>query len=455
MIYVALLFAAALSPANAEFVDARAAQRAMGPWTLDATFEPTTSNDYGFGSHVAVSGDRGLFGSGTIDMDPEETTISLTERDAAGWSALTPLVTDVDPYWFDLVGDTAYFRSGGVLQTMTRGASGWGPLVPVGFNGGVLTPGEHFSVSADGERIAVRGRAEDASCVGGKVGVLIVRRSGDAWVDDGEVIVDRCSTQEPLVSLGEGIGGDVLVLLTAEEKVIVDDHVELLDSRAHVYRRSGDGVWGEETTVEPTRAGSTFHGIAVEPPHLALALSGDVETYAYSGGKWISTGSLGGESADMSFGDGLALDGALLAVGAPYENIGTTMDGHSGVVHVFAFDGEWREEGALLAAAANVGIGTQLALDGDNLFVATTFTFEPDPHEAFVFRRSGERPLGMCASDDVCSEGRSCIDGICQEPSDDDDDDEPEDGCDCRGGERPGPLGLLALGVLVGLRRRR
>jgi choice-of-anchor B domain-containing protein len=171
----------------------------------------------------------------------------------------------------------------------------------------------------------------------------------------------------------------------------------------HVYRRDGAGRWVESSTV--TAEGISIEdgfgsAIAVEGNVLAVGAPGTAENrgavYLFEregAGRWtqrakLSAGS--GSSGDL-LGHALAMRGNLLLAGSPgYAD-------SQGRVIVFrrGADGAWSEQGSLVGSTTNSKerFGAALALDNDRVLVGAPGQIFGDSAiagRAVMFRRSGQ-----------------------------------------------------------------
>ncbi|HEU5170459.1 MAG TPA: choice-of-anchor B family protein, partial [Gemmatimonadales bacterium] len=164
----------------------------------------------------------------------------------------------------------------------------------------------------------------------------------------------------------------------------------------HVFRRGGDGGWSEAAALsldELTLGDQFASAIAVDGDLLAVGApahgeAGAVYLFERRGGGWRPAGKLeppaGARGKGDEFGRSLALQGTLLVVGAPSH------EDSRGAVYAYRRDGKgnWSAPVTVGAgAAANDRYGRSLALAGDRLLVGA-----PGPHASQVGPQDSLQP---------------------------------------------------------------
>lgn len=120
------------------------------------------------------------------------------------------------------------------------------------------------------------------------------------------------------------------------------------DGAAYVYRRSQTGEWQAEATLIPSDQDDGFQ-------------------------------------YDQHFGESIALNGTVIAVGAPGYDDSMAGD-NTGAVYIFEYDGQtWMETGKIIPASPKPGakFGSSLAYDGDLIAVSGS----PEAGSAWIFQR--------------------------------------------------------------------
>lgn len=180
---------------------------------------------------------------------------------------------------------------------------------------------------------------------------------------------------------------------------------------AYVFVRR-DGRWQQEAYLKAEKpVEDEFFGVNVAISGDTIAVgachsspwgnttphAGSVYVFERSGGRWSQSARLTGSPGDSQdmFGWGLALQGDVLAVGAPYDSTGVTLGGA-----VFVFEranGQWSTGKRLEAKepAQDAMLGFSVALDADTLVAGAMEDSQLDPStggpgSAYVFVRQGD-----------------------------------------------------------------
>ncbi len=174
------------------------------------------------------------------------------------------------------------------------------------------------------------------------------------------------------------IDGTVAVVGASEEDV----DLNVNSGAAYVFRHDGT-TWNEEarfnsTLINPFNVfGST---VAISGAVIAVGEvngdlagnnTGNVFIYRYAGGMWTPEAEILSPTAPdrRGFGTDLALDGDVLAVGAPTADAALAF---AGAVFMYRFDGTtWQPEGIVSASDPGPAdhFGSSVSLDGDRLVV--------------------------------------------------------------------------------------
>jgi choice-of-anchor B domain-containing protein len=171
----------------------------------------------------------------------------------------------------------------------------------------------------------------------------------------------------------------------------------------HIFRPAG-GTWNEAAQLSPAdlQLGDGFgSALAVDGPVMAVGApsqgSGAVYLFEQRGGSWAPAGKLIREGAGTDgFGEALSLKGGLLVVSAPGR------DSARGEVYAYrrAASGAW-DAGVRIGAGTVTGgrFGAALALDGDRVLVGApgpgmiggpfSAGARPQPGAAILFRAAG------------------------------------------------------------------
>jgi hypothetical protein len=171
----------------------------------------------------------------------------------------------------------------------------------------------------------------------------------------------------------------------------------LFTGAAYVFERSGN-TWTQtdKLVAGDGEAGDLFGAaVAIQGSTILVGANGDDDAGGNAGAVYIFTNSGGwsetdkllpGEVGDTHFGASIAIDGATIAVGAPYTDSGVT---NSGAAYVFEDDGGgWTETERLATGGGGAVLsdlfGWAVDLSGDMLLVGA-----PLDDVVYVFERGG------------------------------------------------------------------
>ncbi|WP_428261618.1 cadherin-like beta sandwich domain-containing protein [Haliangium sp.] len=380
-----------------------------GAGLAQAAYGKASNTDFGdqFGYSVALSGDTLAVGARGEDSDA--TGVNGNQGDNS----------------FVFAGAVYVFRRTGArwAQEAYLKASDTGSLDEFG-----------FSVALSGDTLAVGSlEANDTGAV------YVFQRSGTVWAQEARLAA-RNPDSEDFFGYSVALDGDLLAVGALQEDGAGGDQSDnsAPDSGAvYVFRRLDSG-WGQEAYLKAANAeaGDSFgYSVAVGGDMLAVsamredsadadnpddnstANSGAVYVFRRLASGWVQEAYLKASNAgaDDQFGNSIALDGDLLAVGADREaSADTGVDADqggdgapdSGAVYVFRRSGtSWVQEAYLKASNTGAGdhFGTSVSLAGDFLAVgadqedsaATGIDGEqandstPDSGAVYLFRRSG------------------------------------------------------------------
>jgi hypothetical protein len=172
-----------------------------------------------------------------------------------------------------------------------------------------------------------------------------------------------------------------------------DGDVATLQGAVVVFTASG-GVWSEQAVLRPSGGGShMFFGssldldgdlLVVGAPREDLGVSDAGAAYVFrrTGGAWTEEEQLRAQPPVFNgfFGTAVAVSGDTVAVGSPWQSVDGDLQ--RGAVQVFAHDGQvWAEQATLTEPNGTSfdHMGEALSLDGDSLAVGL-----PDYDQTFV-----------------------------------------------------------------------
>jgi hypothetical protein len=375
-------------------------------WTEEAQLTGSDTQPFdGFGAAVAVSGDTAVVGSpdDTTGFGSRSGSVYVFVRAGGAWTQQQKLLSA------DLAADDAFGRSVSISgDTLVAGAPGddTGAGIDAGSAYVFTRAGSAWSQQAK----LVAPAAADGDFLGGAVSIDVdsvavgAPGEGGGSFSDGAVYVflrvgPSWSLQQRLAPT-PGVGAEFgTSLALREDTLIVGAPAEVPEGAVHVLRRGG-GVWAEEQALtaavgEPGsgygRAVAVSNGAAFVGAPFRDDASGSVYVFRDAGPPWVEETRLDppGTALLDAFGSALALEGDVLAVGAPGDDVPGGRD--AGSVYVFVRTGAtWGLQQKIVAGDASDRdrFGTAMALSGDTLAIGA-----PGPgyetEAVYVFVRTG------------------------------------------------------------------
>ncbi len=363
-----------------------------GAWSTQGVFDPLTSAP-GFGAAIALDGDRALASSpgDTVYGWLGAGTVYVFERSGGIWSRVAHVAhpaINYGNYGFGtavaldgssmLVGAPGAYTEAGLMGDATVLAESSGDWTPVA----VLDAGNDHRAEEFGGAVALSGSTLLVGAPNATTDVPIV--FGAAYVFDAVngAWIERVRLA-PSPPYGYGFGS--AVALDQDTAVVGVPRVVGSDvdpaGAVYVFLR-GDGSWPQQArltggSTEPVAFGSA---VAVEGDVLAAGAPGSsnapghgvVHVFGRSGSIWSPQAVVeASDGADKDrFGSAMALDGDRLVVGAPNADVG--IETGAGAVYLFtSVGGVWSQQAKVVAPVATKlgGFGTSVALAGDTLVV--------------------------------------------------------------------------------------
>jgi hypothetical protein len=311
-----------------------------------------------FGSAVALSGDTAVVGApGATGVAAGAGAAYVFVRSGTTWSQQSKLV-DSSGLVNDKFGDSVAVDA----DTAAVGASG-APTAHVYLRTGTVwslqgTFGSATkSVAVDGDRFAYAGSG----------GARIYLRTGTTWTYEDGV---SPFPNPPEASFGARIDldGDRLAVGAPTEK-----SSSTLKGAAYVFLRSGT-EWSQDARIEATDGVSgDYFGDAVSisgdtlavgaPRHFFPSPAGAVYVYTRTGTSWSEDAKLVSTTGGVYFGQGVALQGTRLVVGAPESSPQGSFSGQGEVYE--GAGASWTQEATLVHSAPyQTRSGASVALSG-------------------------------------------------------------------------------------------
>ncbi|MAG57682.1 MAG: hypothetical protein CMJ83_15435 [Planctomycetes bacterium] len=260
----------------------------------------------------------------------------------------------------------------GTALVFRRTAGMWTEEASLAPNDGM--PGDRFGarVAVDGDRAAVGAQQHGVAGVPAAGAVYVYCRTGGTWDLEAKLVAVDPS---PWALFGSvAIDGDTIAV-----GAIGADAAGVDTGAVYVFSRNSAG-WAQQAKLlaGDGAAGDRFGGtIALQGDRLVVGAprhddgagtwTGAAYVFERNGGAWTQTTELVASDAtpDDRFGHGVALDGATVAIGAPYRD-GNGAD--AGAVYVFGLAATgWVQEQVLVPAAGGTcqGFGKKIGLQGD------------------------------------------------------------------------------------------
>lgn len=184
--------------------------------------------------------------------------------------------------------------------------------------------------------------AEDPGCSSGAV--YVFRRDGTGWVPDAK-IANPDPDANDLFGWSVSTDGDRIAV-----GVPNDDAPDGARGSAYVFSRDA-GTWSEETRVWAAAEWYFGVSVSLDGPRLGVGAAlgtplcmppGSVHFYHREGSTWSLANRVSGDfDVDDAFGISVALAGDFAVVGAPQDGIGDcTFNGGYGAAYVFRWDGQ-------------------------------------------------------------------------------------------------------------------
>lgn len=274
------------------------------------------------------------------------------------------------------------------------------------FGSAVAISGGYIFVGAVGESSVAQGvNADQSNNAAFETGaVYVFSRRGSTWVQEAYL---KASDAGPGDHFGFSLSasGNRLVVgaFKADSGTVGTSDTQLEDSGAAYLFEAVDGVWQEHTRLNPENAGrGDLFGLRVAIDGDTIAVSavyedgsasstpgryddaannaGAVYVFTREGTRWPQRAYLKASNAEArsDFGNGLALSGDRIVVGALAEGSGQSAAQRlagSGAAYVFEREGtHWTQTAFLKASNADIGdwFGCNVATDGDLIVVGAS-----------------------------------------------------------------------------------
>ncbi|HEV7783663.1 MAG TPA: hypothetical protein VGO58_20480 [Chitinophagaceae bacterium] len=253
---------------------------------------------------------------------------------------------------------------------------------------GVVSEYQPMADSADandyhGRSVAMSGSFAIVGTSGDDVNGISSQGSAAIYEFDGTKWVYKQKLLDPAGAIGDQLGYSVAIsgnfaIVGAPYDDVGADNAQ---GSACVFRYNGTSWVFQQKITDATGAADDHFGITVSisGTHLIIgtpdddagvnADEGSASVYNYNGTSWVLKSKLlspTGEAGD-SFGQGVAVSGSLLAIGAPYDDDGGT---NSGSVSYYRYNGSsWIFIRTQIIFVAGALMGYSLAMSGDLIMI--------------------------------------------------------------------------------------
>ncbi len=387
--------------------------RTGGVWTEEGqlTGSDTEGGD-GFGQAVSISADTVVVGA------PEDTTgfgfrsgsAYVFVRNGGLWTEqqkLLPADLAGDDHFGQTVSvsvdslvagspndDTGTGIDAGSAYVFVRTGGVWAQESKLMAPTGAADDNFGSAASLDGDSVVVGAPGEDASAVFNAGAAYVFVRTGSSWSLEQRIVLAPSNSFQWFGAAVALESGTLIVGAPGEEESGVTGA-----GAAHVFLRTGT-AWSEEQRLTGS-VPETFEGFG-----LSLGLSGDValvgspnrddgsgSAYVFRrvGSTWSDEARLDppGTASFDAVGSAIALEGDVLVVGAPNDDLPAGR--RAGSAYVFVRRGAaWTLQQKIVASDATIngGFGSAVALSGDTLVVGAPQVSFPEG-AAYVFALVG------------------------------------------------------------------
>jgi hypothetical protein len=254
------------------------------------------------------------------------------------------------------------------------------------------------ATAADGERVVVGAPNEIVDGLPSRGAVYVFARTNDVWTQQARLLPERVD-RDQYFGAAVAMSGDTIAVGVPGDFV----NTNVNQGSVQVFVRSGTAWVRQAQVISADGADADRFGSAVslDGDTLAAGAAGNDNergaAYAFlrSGTGWLQQAKLSapvGQPEDR-FGEGIAVSGNSIVVGAPYVDVGNAMDAGAAYVFVRA-GGLWSLQAQLSAndRAAEDYFGGAVAALGESALVGAIGddigVFE-DLGSAYLYRRNG------------------------------------------------------------------
>jgi hypothetical protein len=391
-------------------------------WTQQAQlFSVTGAADSFFGESVAISGDMVVLGEPffSLGTNTREGAAHVYIRSGTIWSPQAQLLAS-DAAVSDQFGSSVAFSSSkivvgapfddvgansnqGSAYVFVRNGASWTQEQKITAADGAAEDFFGRSVAINGNNLIVGANLDDVGASINQGSAYLWRVLGSAWVQDAKRVAESGAVDDNFGWSVAVNGGTAVVGVPAD-----DVGANLDQGSAYVFIRSGS-TWTLQTQLfaQGGAAGDFFgEGVAVNGDTVIVGaklddISGNVDRgsayiFVRNGTIWTQQAQLQatGGVANDNFGNSVSISGNTAVVGASNDDIGTNLN--AGSVYVFTRSGvTWTQQSQITrgsAVGAEDFFGHSVSLSGNTLLVGANgddVGDNIDQGSAYIYTRAG------------------------------------------------------------------
>lgn len=366
-------------------------QRVGGQWQLQAVLSPNPGTpNLGFGEEVAIDGDYAAVSASNFF----DSSVYVYERQAGVWSQVAILKTsetlnafgnklalDGNVLAVSAIRDDQAAVDAGAVHLFERGPTGWVAIQKLTASDGGNTDQFGTSLALQGDRLVVGALWADGAQAGSGA-AYVFERQGGQWQETAKLFAADGASGDYFSALQSvALDGDRIAVGASRADVGCSASVPNCNTGAvYLFQRSG-GQWSQvQKLISPTPANWSGYGLSLAMDGALLAVGaqaegpeaqGQIHLYRQTPAGWLLQSTV----PALAIGEGGAfgvhdLDGDLVLAGSPY------------------LDGQFVDQGGVITfSAANQGCPslfaapTALSLAGGG---TQAFALNAGPGQAFA-----------------------------------------------------------------------
>jgi len=395
--------------------------RSESTWTQQAHLTaPDGAYDDRLGESVALDGDTALVSASLDDIgaNDHQGSAYLFAGAGAEWEFQAQLTSSDgnpdDSFGFSvgISGDTAVigapWRDGntGAAYVFVNNGAFWAfqqkltPSIPQ------VWAGFGLSVAIAGDTVLVGAPYQDISGQADQGAAFVFTRSDTTWSQQAVLTAAGGAESDHFsASIALAADGNTALIGSPDDDIVATGNQD--QGSAYVFTRSGT-TWSQQASLVAADGGvEDYFGqsVALDNNTALIGAPGDnigasanrgsAYVFTRSGTTWTQQANLTGADGTMDdeFGTSVALSGDTALIGAPSDDVGSTLD--QGSAYVFTRSGAtWNQQANFVAADGTTGdqFGSGVALSGNTAVIGARFAdlnLNSDQGSAYMFIRSG------------------------------------------------------------------